>query len=321
MGTDADRVDAPGHAVENTGDTESRPDQRPSGSALLVDVIEPPAPIEPDGVDGAAWSSTRGCRPAGSSPSRPGRQAVSLHEAMAGRLVTVWADLRSVHVTLDGHVVRTVASRLRPEDLRHLAMRGTRPAGRPPARPALRRRNGTPVLPEGGAVEIARTVTKDGKVSIAGGTHLVGFASAGRKITLRLDGHLMHAITDNALIGSWPCPIGTDRLASIPGARIPSTPLPPPPLPAGSLRAQRKVHATGRIMVAGQGIKLGPRHRGELVTVVIEDTHLCILHGDEEIAVRPRRNLKPITRLHGTGAGVNPRSCQASPDDKSSNKS
>lgn len=73
-------------------------------------------------------------------------------------------------------------------------------------------------------------------------------------------------------------------------------------------------------MVAGQGIKLGPRHRGKLVTVVIEDTHLRILHNDEEIAVRPRRNLKPITRLHVTGAGV-PRSRQASPDDKPSNKS
>lgn len=218
-------------------------------------------------------------------------------------------------------MVRTVASRLRPEDLRHLAMRGAQPAGPPPAKPALRRRNGIPVLPDSGAVEIERSVTKDGKVSIAGDTHLVGFAWAGRKVTLRLDGHLMRAIADNALIGSWPCPISTDRLAGIPGARTPSTPLPPPPLPAGSLRAQRKVHATGRIMVAGQGIKLGPRHRGKLVTVVIEDTHLRILHGDEEIPVRPRRNLQPITRLHVTGAGVNPRPRQASPDDKPSNKS
>jgi hypothetical protein len=56
--------------------------------------------------------------------------------------------------------------------------------------------------------------------------------------------------------------------------------------------------------VAGQRIKLGPRHRGKLVTVVIEDTHLRILDGDEEIAVRPRRSPKPITRLHVTGKGV-----------------
>lgn len=305
----------------DTGDAAACPERsgsRPAASTLLVDVIEPPAAVDQDGLEGAALEFSARVPPSGQLTVRSGRQTISLHEAMAGRLVTIWADLRSVHVSVDGHVVRTVASRLRPEDLRHLAMRGARPAGPPPAKATLRRRNGTPVLPDGGAVEIQRTVTKDGKVSIAGATHLVGFAWAGRKVTLRLDGHLMHAIADNALIGSWPCPVSTDRLASIPGARTPSTPLPPPPLPAGSLHAQRKVHATGRIMVAGQRIKLGPRHRGKLVTVVIEDTHLRILHGDEEIAVRPRRDLKPITRLHVTGAGVNPRSGQASPDDETS---
>jgi hypothetical protein len=43
-------------------------------------------------------------------------------------------------------------------------------------------------------------------------------------------------------------------------------------------------------MVAGQRIKLGHRHRGKVVTVVIEDTHLRILHNDEQIAFRPRRD-------------------------------
>jgi hypothetical protein len=229
---------------------------------------------------------------------------------MAGRTVTVWAGLRSVHISTDGHVVRTIASRLRPEDLRHFAMRGARPAGPAPAPPPLRGRNGIPVITPGTAIELDRAVTKDGTVALAGAPHLVGFAWAGRRVTLRLDGHLMHAIADNALIGTWPCPVPTDRLASLRGARPVSTPLPPPPLPAGSLRAQRRVHASGRIMVAKQNIKLGPRHAGKLVTVVIvvtvvfEDTHLRVLHGEEELAVRPRRNLDPITRLHVTGAGV-----------------
>ena len=78
---------------------------------------------------------------------------------------------------------------------------------------------------------------------------------------------------------------------------MPSTPLPPAPLPAGSLRAQRKVHASGRIMVAKQFIKLGPRQAGKIVTVVIEDTHLRVLHGKEEIAARPRKNSGTVTRL------------------------
>ncbi|MEU4522155.1 hypothetical protein AB0F52_25985 [Amycolatopsis sp. NPDC024027] len=82
------------------------------------------------------------------------------------------------------------------KDLRHLAMRGARPAGAPLAKPALRRRNGIPALPEGGAVEIERSVTKDGQVTTAGSPHLVGFVWADRKVTLRLDGHLMHAIAE-----------------------------------------------------------------------------------------------------------------------------
>jgi transposase InsO family protein len=290
----------------------------PEPSSLVIGVIEPPAgPIS----DGAAVEFELRVPPAGNLTIRHGRQFVSLHPSMAGRTVTVWADLRSIHLSYDGHVIRTVASRLLPDDLRYLAMRGARPAGPAPERPALRRANGTAVLEPGQAIEIDRAVNKDGLVAIGGANHLVGFAWAGRRVTLRLDGHLLHAIAEGALIGTWPCPISTDNLGQLRGARAPSTPLPPPPLPAGSLRAQRKVHASGRIMVAGQNIKLGLTHRGKIVAVVIEDTHLRILHGDEQIAVRSRRTTTPITRLHTTGAGVHTTERQASAEHKSSSMS
>ena len=285
---------------------------------MLIDVIEPPLHARSD--YGAIEFEMR-VPPNGDLSIRSGRQVISLHPSMAGRTVTLWADQRSVHISCDGHVIRTSSSRLRSEDLRHLTMRGARPAGPEPERPAMRRTDGVAVIPPGQAVEIVRAVNKDGRVAIGGTTHLVGFAWAGRRIVLRLDGHLMHAIADNALVGTWPCPIPADRLGRIVGAQTPSTPLPPPPLPAGSLRAQRKVHASGRIMVAGQGIKLGPRHRGKLVTVVIEDTHLRILHGEEEIAVRPRKSLKPITRFHVTGAGARSDDGQVSPEDEPSSMS
>jgi hypothetical protein len=156
-------------------------------------------------------------------------------------------------------------------------------------------------LPAGEAVEIERMVSKDGTVLIAGQPHLVGFAWAGPLITLRLDGHLMHTITDDALVGTL-VP-GNDRPAC-PATRGTHPLHPAATGTAGSLRAQRRVHTSGRILVVGQRSKLGPRHRGKLVTVVIEDTHLRTLDGDEEIAVRPCRSLKPITRLHVTGKGV-----------------
>jgi transposase InsO family protein len=268
-----------------------------------------PAVREPSWLqdrEGAAVEFEARVPPAGEVTVVSGRQSVAVHHGLAGRTLTVWADQRTVHLLLDGEVLRTVASRLRPEDLQRLSMRGARPAGPPPARGALRRRrNGTPApLEPGAAVEVDRTVTKDGRITLAGITHLIGFAYAGRRVTLRLDGHLMHAVIDNALAGTWPCPIATTRLTALQGARPAATALPPPPLPAGSLQAMRRVHASGRIMVTGQRIKLGPRHAGKLVTVVIEDTYLRVLHNGEELAVRPRRSLTPITRLHVTGAGV-----------------
>jgi hypothetical protein len=130
----------------------------------------------------------------------------------------------------------------------------------------------------------------------------------------------MHAIADNALMGTWPCPIPADQLGHIRGARTAASPLPPPPLPAGAIRAQRKVHASGRFMVAGQFIKLGPRHAGKIVTVVIEDTHFRIFHGEDELAVRPRKNPGPITRLYVKGMNTEAER-QASSDDKPSRKS
>ena len=109
---------------------------------------------------------------------------------------------------------------------------------------------------------------------------------AGTAVTMRLDGHLMHAIADGALAGTWPCPIPAERAARMNGARAASAPLPPPPLPAGSIAARRRVHASGRIVVNNQPIKLGPRHAGKLVTVIIEDTCYRILHGEEELAIK-----------------------------------
>jgi len=59
-------------------------------------------------------------------------------------------------------------------------------------------------------------------------------------------------------------------------------------------------------MVAGQRIELGHRHRGKIVTVIIEDTHLRILHGEEEIAVRPRHSLKTGRAMSAAASTIGP---------------
>jgi hypothetical protein len=275
----------------------------PAAGQLQIGMIEPP-PAAPPG-SGAVEFEAR-VPPSGIVTVVSGRQALSVRAGLAGRTLTIWADLHSVHLLLDGHVLRTVASRLLPHDLAFLAMRGARPAGPPPAPAALAWRDGTPVLAAGQAVEVDRKVQRDGHVLIDGSKYQIGTGRAGTTVTMRLDGHLMHAIADGALAGTWPCPITASRAARFAGARAAATPLPPPPLPAGSIAARRRVHASGRIMVNRQPIKLGPRHGGELVTVIIDDTCYRIQHDGEELAIKPRRDTTPITRLYVRGKNTQP---------------
>lgn len=264
---------------------------------FVIGVIETPPP--PPAGSGAVEFEAR-VPPSGELTLVPGALRISLPQAMAGRPLTIWADQRSVHVVMDGHLIKTVASRLTPENLRWLTMRGARPAGPPPGAPALPRSNGKTgrlVVPAGEAVEIDRLVHRDGLISVKGEDYHVSNGFAGRKITLRLDGHLMHAITDDALIGTWPCPVGRDQLPSLRGARAASGRLPAPALPTGAMRVQRRVSDSGRIMVTRQRLKLGKRNAGKLVTVIIEDTYFRILHEGEEIAVKQRRDTGPVTML------------------------
>jgi hypothetical protein len=51
-------------------------------------------------------------------------------------------------------------------------------------------------------------------------------------------------------------------------------------------------------------MKVGPRHADKFVTVIIEDTCYRILHGEEELAVRPRKDTSPITRLYILGMKI-----------------
>lgn len=41
-----------------------------------------------------------------------------------------------------------------------------------------------------------------------------------------------------------------------------------------------------------------------IVTILIEDTHFRIFHGEHELAVWPRKNTVPITRFYVIGMGT-----------------
>lgn len=52
-------------------------------------------------------------------------------------------------------------------------------------------------------------------------------ALAGGRVTLRLDEHLLHAISDDRVVKTMPLPIPAGRLPRLQGVRAETTPLPP----------------------------------------------------------------------------------------------
>jgi hypothetical protein len=63
-----------------------------------------------------------------------------------------------------------------------------------------------------------------------------------------------------------------------------------------------RTHATqGGLMVAGVKIQLGHVHRGQVVTVVIEDSQFRIRHDETQLAAHDRTVIKEVTRRSASG--------------------
>ncbi len=225
-----------------------------------------------------------------------GGQELWLGPAYSGRTVMLWADDRSIHVSLDGHHIKTVSSRLHEEHLRYLLMRGGRPGGPAPAAPALPRTStGRTRLPENTAIEVDRVIGRDGVVNFKSEQFPIGTSLAGQRVSVRLDGHLMHVIA-NSLVKTLPYPITLEKRLALTGARQATSPLPPAP-PQQAPQAERRVPKDGIVMVARQRLRVGASHAGKIVTVVVEDTHFRVLHGEQELSLHPRDPNRPIARM------------------------
>jgi hypothetical protein len=211
----------------------------------------------------------------------------------AGQVAHVWVDEFSVHILIDGQVIKTVVSNLTEEDLDELRMRGAHPAGPPPATPSLHRASAGK-LPADAVIEVDRTLDIHGSTTISGATLKLGSDLARRRVTLRLDGHLMHVITDGLLAKTLPSPIAADQRTRLRGARLATAQLPPPP--AGPISVQRRVPADGVIMVTREHLRVGRQHAGKTVTIYLEDTHFRVAHDGEELSTHPRTEQKPVTR-------------------------
>lgn len=221
-------------------------------------------------------------------------QQLWLGRAYGGRVVTVWADVDTVHVSLDGQLLKTVPSRLSRSHLGELRARGAQTAGDPPAAAALPR-SARYAAPDT-VVEVDRVVGRDGLVRVDNTTFNVGATHTGTLVALRLDGHLVHAVAGRLLLGSWPHPITLAQRLALRGARRPDGPL-PAPTPSQAPWAQRVVGADGVVMVARQRLRIGRAHAGKTITVIAEDTSFRVLDGDHELATYPRDPSKPLTRF------------------------
>lgn len=228
-----------------------------------------------------------------SLPALSGAQDIKFAAALGGQPVTVWADLRSIHVLLAGEVIRTRPSKFTVEDLEYLRLRG-RPAGTEPAAPAAP----TGTVPVGTAIEIERTVGRDGDIIVGATKVKIGVYLAGQRITMRLDRNLAHIIADGCLVETVPAPLTPEQAARMTGAHTATGPL--PARRPGVVKLMRTIPADGITQVAGQRLRVGRAHVGKTVTILAEDTVFRVLHNDIEISTHVRKNTNPVTHLRSS---------------------
>ena len=176
--------------------------------------------------------------PAGVLSVLPRVQRLKMGQALAGQVARIWADEVTVHVLIGGQLARTVPSALDAEDLAELRMRGAAPAGPPPALPAPARAG---ALPAGTVIEVDRAIDANGTADLAGRKVKIGAELARARVTLRLDGHLLHVIADGVLAKTLPSPVPADgrtsaarradrrHAAALPGPRSGQRPAQGPP--------------------------------------------------------------------------------------------
>jgi transposase InsO family protein len=223
-----------------------------------------------------------------------GPQQFWLGTGRVGRQVRFWIDTTTVHLSTGGWRIKTVPSRLSAVDLARLRQNGARPAGPPPAGPA------PGALAASSSVEVQRLVNASGIITVGNQVIQVGSPLAGQRARIRLDGQVMHVITqDGILWRTLPCPIPPGQRHRLQGVRLAG----PDPLPQPGLTIQRRVSSRGGIQVARQRIQVGFSHAGKTVTIELGDTTLRVIDGNGELLTTvPRSSTGEISRFKAYGS-------------------
>jgi hypothetical protein len=210
-----------------------------------------------------------------------GPQQFWLGTSRTGQTVSFWIDTTTVHLSISGWRIKTVPSRLSAVDLARLRQNGARPAGPPPAG------NAPGALAATSCVEVQRLVIAAGIITLGGQVIQVGSPLAGQRARIRLDGQVMHVITqDGPLWRTLPCPIPPGQRHRLQGVRFAG----PDPLPPPRLAVQRRVSSRGGIQVARQRIQAGLSHAGQTVTIELGGTSLRVIDQHGELITTVHRN-------------------------------
>ena len=179
----------------------------------------------------------------------------------AGVTVTFWADNQVIHLTAGGARIKTVRSPYTDDQLAALAATGGRPAGPSPL---------PPVEPDGTAIEVDRTVSRLGMISLGGRWNIAAEILGGRRVTVRIEDHVLLVFDPETreLLRTRPNPLTYDQARHLRGAR----PAGPPPRPSTEpVTLTRRVSATGTIMIARQLLALGRDQARTVVTAHVAE--------------------------------------------------
>ena len=213
-----------------------------------------------------------------------------LGPARAGVTVTFWADHEVIHLLIAGARIKTLRSHLSSTDLAALAATGGRAAGPSPLPPAE---------PDATAIEVDRTIGRNGVVSLNSTQLLAAEILAGRRVSIRIDPTLLSFFDPETrqLLRTRPNPLNWDQVLRLRGSR----PAGPPPRPVTEpITVQRRASNTGVIMIAGQMIALGRTHAHRIVTAHVADTTITIDLDDGDQRTISRTTTQPVrsTKAH-----------------------
>jgi transposase InsO family protein len=216
-----------------------------------------------------------------------------LGPARAGLVVRFWIDCDWVHLSNGGHRIKTLRSRFTAADLDTLAAHGAVPAGPPP----LPSNGGPGSRSNKMIVEVERTVSRGGTVSLGRRVLVAAEILAGRRVGIYIEEGAPLLFFDpdtRELLRTRPNPLEPGEAAQLQRTR----PVGPVPRPSTEpIQVQRRASNTGVIMVVGQQVALGREHRWQTVTVIVSETTLAIQLPDADDLVVRRTTTQTVRSI------------------------